>query len=236
MRTKLIFVHGAGEVSEVWHHQAKHFSGSDFLTLPGHPRGELCRSIEEYSDWLRSYIQKRKYNDVILVGHSAGNAIILTFVLRYSEQCKGLILIGAAAKFRPLDETIAVLKKAANGDDLDWRMSLVEKYRLVEPEISQILIKKRINLGPRIQLNDVLCCSNYDVRRELNKINLPTLIICGGDDKQTSTDYSYYLAANIENSQLLIIEGATHQVMLEKPSKVNKAIQEFATKVARVAY
>ena len=105
-----MFVHGAGEVSGVWHYQVRDFAGSDAVSLPGHPQGEVCSSIEEYASWLGSYIRERNYNDVVLVGHSAGGAIILTCFLKNPERYKGLILIGSGAKFPPLHETIAVLE------------------------------------------------------------------------------------------------------------------------------
>jgi pimeloyl-ACP methyl ester carboxylesterase len=232
MLSKLVFVHGAGEVSTVWHYQIRNFLGSDAVSLPGHPQGEAGRSIEEYAGWLDNYIRERHYNDVVLVGHSMGSAIILTCCLKNPERYKGLILIGAGAKFSPLLETIAVLEKAIQGNDEEWQRSFVEKYRLVDPKIRGVLIKKRVSLGPSVQLNDLLCCSRFDVRGKLKEIKLPSLIICGEDDILTPPEYSQYLATNIENSELVIIDGATHQVMLEKPTQVNKAIERFIKKIA----
>ena len=226
-----MFVHGAGEVSGVWHYQVRDFAGSDAVSLPGHPQGEVCSSIEEYAAWLDNYTRERNYNDVVLVGHSAGGAVILTCALRSPKRYKGLILIGAGAKFRPLHETIAALERAVQGDDLEWRRSFVEKYRLVDAKIREVLIEKRVSLGPSVQLNDLLCCSRFDVRGMLKEIKLPSLIICGRDDIQTPPEYSQYLATNIEYSELIIIEGATHQVMLEKPTQVNKAIEGLITKI-----
>jgi len=107
----------------------------------------------------------------------------------------------------------------------------VEKYRLVDPKIREVLIEKRVSLGPSVQLKDLLCCSRFDVREMLKEIKLPSLIICGRGDIQTPPEYSQYLAANIEYSELVIIEGATHQVMLEKPTQVNNEIERFITKM-----
>jgi len=226
-----LFVHGAGEVGGVWHYQCRNFAGSDAVSLPGHPQGEVCSSIDEYAAWLDNYTRERNYNDVVLSGHSAGGAVILTCALRSPKCYKGLILIGAGAKFRPLHETIAVMKRAVKGDDLEWRRSFVEKYRLVDPKIREVLIEKRVSLGPSVQLKDLLCCSRFDVREMLKEIKLPSLIICGRGDIQTPPEYSQYLAANIEYSELVIIEGATHQVMLEKPTQVNNEIERFITKM-----
>lgn len=233
-RPKLVFIHGAGEVSDVWYYQSKNFVCSDAVSLPGHPQGEVCSSIEEYAAWLDNYIRERNYNDVVLFGHSAGGAVILTCALKSSKNYKGLVLIGVGAKFRPLHETIAISKRAIRGDDLEWRRSFVEKYRLVDPKMREVLIEKRVSLGPSVQLNDLLCCSRFDVRGMLSEIKVPSLIICGRDDIQTPPEYSHYLATNIEYSELIIIEGATHQVMLETPTQVNKAIEGFVAKIAKV--
>ena len=231
MQSKLVFVHGAGEISEVWYYQVRKFPFSDAVSLPGHPQGEGCLSIEEYAQWLERYIRERNYENVVLIGHSAGGAIALTCVLKKPYKYKGLVLIGTGAKFRPLDETIEFIKRALDGDDSEWRKSFEEKYWMVDFRLKADLIKKRVSLGPKVQINDLLCCSKFDARNLLNKIKLPVLLICGNDDNQTPPAYSEYLAENIEKSMLLIIENATHQVMLERSKQVNRAIEKFITEI-----
>ena len=56
---KLVFIHGSGACGDVWMLQKQHFTDADTPDLPGHPHGEICTSIEAYSDWLHGYFQEK---------------------------------------------------------------------------------------------------------------------------------------------------------------------------------
>ena len=47
---KLIFVHGAGNTGLVWHYQTEYFADSEAISLPGHPEGKPCTSIDQYAE------------------------------------------------------------------------------------------------------------------------------------------------------------------------------------------
>ncbi len=55
----------------------------------------------------------------------------------------------------------------------------------------------------------------FDVRDELSKINCPTLIIAGSDDKTVGNDAPYELKSGIVNSELFVYEGLGHGVFEE---------------------
>jgi pimeloyl-ACP methyl ester carboxylesterase len=57
--------------------------------------------------------------------------------------------------------------------------------------------------------------------------DLPTLILCGAEDRNAPVKYSEYLRAHIAASTLKIIPGAGHYVQGEKPEEVNQAIAEW---------
>jgi len=56
---------------------------------------------------------------------------------------------------------------------------------------------------------------------------LPTLIICGEEDKMTPVAYSRELAEMIPQSELSLIPHCGHMAMLEKPAIVTERIQTF---------
>jgi pimeloyl-ACP methyl ester carboxylesterase len=74
---KLIFIHGSGNTSKVWHYQLEHFPDAEAVNLPGHlSLGEPCTSVEDYTVWLHDYITERGYLAPVLAGHSLGGAIV----------------------------------------------------------------------------------------------------------------------------------------------------------------
>ncbi|MGH2479259.1 MAG: alpha/beta fold hydrolase, partial [Ktedonobacteraceae bacterium] len=56
---------------------------------------------------------------------------------------------------------------------------------------------------------------------------LPTLIICGAEERNAPVKYSEYLHTHIAGSTLQIIPAAGHYVQREKPAEVNRAIAEW---------
>ena len=61
----------------------------------------------------------------------------------------------------------------------------------------------------------------------LHEIHLPTLIICGADDRYTPVKYSQYMHDRIQGSTLCILPNAGHEVMMEQPEQVNRAIDAW---------
>jgi pimeloyl-ACP methyl ester carboxylesterase len=61
----------------------------------------------------------------------------------------------------------------------------------------------------------------------LGEINIPTLIICGAEDKITPLAQAEFLKQNIANSSLEIIEGAAHVTNLEQPEIFNSHLENF---------
>lgn len=225
-KVKLLFIPGSGSGKEVWVYQTRHFANSEAISLPGHPEGEPCSSVDDYVDWLRDYVHQQQYQDVVLVGHSLGGAIAQLYGLKYGDELKALVLIGTGARLRVLPSLLAQFE-AMITDRGAWKRYVEDGYSAVAPEVRQIAIEARLRISPAVLLNDFLCCDKFDIMEQVHNIKLPTLAICGGEDDRTPVKYTRYLADRIEGATYVIVEGASHQVFMEKPEEVNRAIENF---------
>ena len=88
-------------------------------------------------------------------------------------------------------------------------------------DLAQALVCRHVLQG------DFLACNAFDVVGQLEQIDLPTLIICGAEDKMTPIKFSELLDAGIANSQLHIVDNAGHMVMLEQPDIVAELLKKF---------
>jgi pimeloyl-ACP methyl ester carboxylesterase len=224
---KLLFIPGSGCGKKAWVYQTEYFSASEAIALPGHPEGRPRSSIDGYVEWLRGYIHQQQYQqDVILVGHSMGGAVVQLYGLKYGAEVKALVLIGTGARLRVLP----ALLKAAEAmvtDEAVWIKYLEEHHRSTAPEIRRVIIEERMQIGPAVMLNDLLACDKFDIMDRVHNIKLPTLIICGSEDEMTPVKYAHYLADKIEAAGEVIVNGAGHWVPTEKPKEVNQAIESF---------
>lgn len=229
---KVIFVHGSGGYGGVWRYQTKYFPDSDAVDLPGHLCGQTLDSVEEYSEWLKEYIERKTYRDVVLAGHSFGGAIALMLALKHPRDLGGVIIIGSGARLKVHPLYLTTFGKATKGDVRKWHQFLEEIHRLTPLDYRREIIKKLKTIGPAVMLNDLLCCDKFDLMDRLQEINLPTLIICGELDTMTPVEYADYLGAGLANSRVEIIPQATHFVFAEKPEAVNKAIEDFIERIS----
>ncbi|MDR5695841.1 MAG: alpha/beta hydrolase [Armatimonadota bacterium] len=222
---RLLLIHGSGGRGQIWQYQLLAFPGAEAPDLPGHPYGKGCSRVEEYVEWIREYIQSRAWGQVVLGGHSLGGAIALGYALTYPGDLHGLILVGTGARLRVRQEFLSGLIEdyARTVEELlGWLFGPGADPRVVE-KTRQVLRETQ----PEVTHGDFLACHGFDVMDRVGEIRVPTLVICGAEDRMTPPKYSEYLHAHIPNSRLVIVTGAGHMVMLEQPEKVNEAIGEF---------
>jgi len=230
---QLIFVHGAGGDHRTWVYQMSYFRGQYAVyavDLPGHgfSGGEGFSEIEKYADFIKKFLIVLGLKDSILIGHSMGGAIILMVALNPIEHLKGLVLVGSGARLR-VNPMFLEKFKEINEESAE----LFCKYAFAE-ECDKNLIDASKEMIYRTKsevfYNDFVACDKFDIMQELYRIEVPVLVIGSTEDKMTPLKYSEYLNKNIKGSELSIIEGAGHMLMMEKYKEVNQAIGNWLRK------
>ncbi len=224
-KTPIVFIHGSGGGHHHWIYQVRGLADTLYPIapdLPGHGRstGQALGSIESYSDWLKSFIDRLGLRQFILGGHSMGGAIALDYALRWPNSLKGLVLIGTGARLRVLPELLDKLAKGIVPPEFVNYM--------YGPETGETLLDRArseiSSTNPSIFHSDLSACNRFDVIGRLGEIRVRALIICGSKDLLTPPKYSRFLHDQIGAGTLVEIEGAGHMVMLEKSDAVNQAI------------
>ena len=226
MGMKLVFLHGAGCSSLSFYYQLRHFRSAKAIDLPGHPDGKPCDTIDGYLEWVRGFIRARRYKNVVLCGHSMGGAIAMRYALKYPEELRGLILLGTGARLRVHPQYLQRCREAGE-DKTPWLEQHLDYYQGVNDEVHPVLRQRASEVGPEVELNDLMACDNFDMMDSVRKITLPTRVICGSDDVMTPVKYSEFLTNNIENATQSIIPGGSHFAHMEKYQKVNEEIEDF---------
>lgn len=228
----LLFLHGAGDTHLLWNGQLAafaHTARAIALDLPGHGRSTAPArdSITAYAGSTNEFLSALSLAQVIVVGSSMGGAIALTLALDFPAHIRGLVLVGTGARLR-------VAPQFLDGIQTDFESTaraLVENY--YAPGAPELLLQKSftqlINTGPTILAQDFAACNTFDVRDRLAEIHVPTLILCGTDDKMTPPKYSEFLHAHITDSHLVLIPNAGHMPMLEQPQSFNSHLSAWLT-------
>ena len=80
---------------------------------------------------------------------------------------------------------------------------------------------------------DYAACEAWDRTGDVWQIRVPALVICGDADRMTPLQDCLLLEQRIRTSQLVVVPGAGHMVMLERPVLVARAVQHFLTGLER---
>lgn len=230
----LVFIHGAGDTHLLWNGQLAafaHLADTFALDLPGHGHstGAPFTAISAYAHAVRDFLDALSLEQAILVGSSMGGAIAQTLALEFPERVRGLVLVGTGAKLRVAPQ---FLEGIQNDYERTVRVLVENYYAPSAPAgLRESSIRQLLASGQAVTLADYTACNTFDVRDLIRTISAPTLVICGRDDKMTPLAYSEFLAKNIPNARLMLIEQAGHMVMLEQPTAFNTALRDWLTTV-----
>jgi pimeloyl-ACP methyl ester carboxylesterase len=232
-RKTLVFIHGSGGDHTSWVYQYGQLK-NDFniavMELPGHggSGGKGEQDVEKYAQWVRAALPVFGVSMPVIVGHSLGAAIALTFAIKYGELIKGIVVFGGGVKM-PVNPLIleGIKKDPAAVLAMTAKIAVAKKNR---ERLAKILAQRKPN--PDVLYGDFLACDRLDIAEAIKKIKLPTLIICGLEDKMTPPVNSESLRDSIPGAQLALIAEAGHMVMMEDPEAFNKVLKTFVDSLA----
>ena len=247
----VVLVHGWPLSDEMFEYQYNDLINKNFrvigITLRGFGKSDKPYGAYDYNVHvadINKVLRKLDIKDAVLVGFSMGGAI----AVRYVSEFKGahvskLVLAGAAAPIwtQRNDFPYNLPKKAV--DDL-IKLNYQDRPQLLS-NFAKIFSATETSLNEGIGnwLNGIgLSASSYataqclialrdtDLRSDLSKIAIPTLIMHGKKDKICSFDLAEQMKAGIINSHLVAFENSGHSLFLEETHKFNTELIKFAGK------
>jgi pimeloyl-ACP methyl ester carboxylesterase len=224
---KVYIIHGWTYSTDKWEPFLNRLNekgvGFEMLKIPGltAPIGEVW-SIDDYVRWLNKKLPGNR-GKLTLLGHSNGGRIAAAFISKYPGRVDRLLLIDSAGilnkklTFRIKKIFFSILakttKKIVSSDllkNLTYKLLGEEDYNKADP----ILKKTMINLISK------------DCSLEFGKINIPTLIIWGKEDKITPLSDGKKIHSLIKNSEFEVVE-AGHSPQFSDPGKIADVIVRF---------
>jgi pimeloyl-ACP methyl ester carboxylesterase len=98
------------------------------------------------------------------------------------------------------------------------------------PSPSQVAFTDRMLAGTDVEVWAKVFPSliNFDLSEVLERLALPTLIVCGDKDRLTPPTQARHMASKIPESRLVILEDAGHMAFLEEHEVLDAEIADFA--------
>jgi pimeloyl-ACP methyl ester carboxylesterase len=188
---------------------------------------------------------------IVLVGHSMGGMTVLSHARQYPEQY-GRMIVGAAlistaaegVTRSPLGEILknpaveALRFTARSAPKLMHRGRNVSRS-LIGPilraaSFSDLQVSRGLDAFSQRMMNGtpiatlvgfLYALEVHDETAGLwTLLRIPTLIACGDHDLITPDEYSRKMAASLPQSELVIVTGASHLALLDKPEAINDGL------------
>jgi len=245
----VVFIHGAGGSSSIWHRQLKAFQEHFnvlLVDLRGHGKSKEMSTMKKY--YKEKYTFKTVSKDVLevlhkngiekahFVGVSLGTIIIRTIAEMEPEIVKSLVMCGAITRLDIRSRILVWLghtfKKIV---PFMWLYKLFawiimpkkhhEESRLLFVGEAKNLAKKEFLKWFRLtyEVNPLL---RYFKEKEMEA---PTLYVMGEEDHMFLPPVKK-MVKDFENSYLEVVAGSGHVVNVDKPDEFNRITLHFLKK------
>ena len=233
----LVLLHGAGFDHTTWALHSRWFAHHGYGVLapdlPGHGRssGAPLSTIAEMADWTAALLDAAGAAKAWLVGHSMGSLIALETAARHPAKVSALGLIGTAATMTVGPDLLKAAEANEHGavDMVSiWGLGYqAELGGSLAPGLwmhggaQRVLEQSR----PGVLFNDLAACNAYQgALAAAARITVPTTLILGERDMMTPAKAGRVLAAALPNSRTVVLRGAGHMMMVERPDEVLAAL------------
>ncbi|MBP9837016.1 MAG: alpha/beta hydrolase [Candidatus Pacebacteria bacterium] len=255
--TTVVFVGGLSSWSGSWERVVKEINlrknNYNYIVIDLPPFGYSI--IDANNNYFRdtqakrigNFVEAKKIENVILVGHSYGAGPVTEYVLNNQEKVEKLILIDAVlnidevkvdGKYSPVQ--FSLLRNVAIGvvvHNDTFALSSLRKFVFVTDNINQELLdvytryfdtedtSKDLSTWLRDYINDPL---NYKSNFSDNykTLTVPVRIIWGDKDTVTPLVGTNVLIKNIPNVKLVTLENIGHIPMIENQTLFDEALLE----------
>ena len=191
----------------------------------------------------------------VVIGHSMGGMATIALAEQrpelFGERIAGLVLIGSSSTdlvraalgsltsvLRPGKVSFGVAarsvdraRRAVFASPGDLRGAAV---RLTQfgPDAPVELVEHMVRLAGRastsVWTDGLSGLMEMDLQHALPRVTIPALVVVGQHDRVTPAAAAVALTGELPDARLVVLEGAGHAAMLERPAELDREIRAFA--------
>lgn len=242
----LLLLHGLGGSHEMWLPIVPDLARSYRVIAGDHrghgasdkPRGQY--TVRLFSDDWLALMDALKINRAHVLGLSMGGAIAMRLGVEAPQRVSSLILVDTWA--HPHPDFLALLRqrleKLAAGDLAAYaEVAIPQVYspRFIHahPQAMAEYRARVARANPDSLRSAIGACMSHDMQGALARIQAPTLVIVGSEDRLVPPFHSEYIQRAIPKASLRVIEESGHIPHLEAPERFLKVVREFLSSVQR---
>ena len=249
----VVLIHGLGTSAEIWRFNIDALASRYRVyvpDLPGFGRTEeanqMTYSPEAYSGFLWGFMNVLGIRRAALVGHSLGGGIVLRTVLDHPERVERMILVSSAGLGREISlplrlASLPFFERVFFKPPL-WVFKLflrrhVYDPAVITPEFARLyyeLFFQPKAIHAFAEILRAICTLRgarpgilEPIRKGLETIFTPTLVIWGRQDRILPSSQAFDAAARIPRASLHVFTHCGHMPNVEYPEEFNRIVLDF---------
>lgn len=247
----IVLIHGWPLSDEMYEYQYQYLSRKGFrvigISLRGFGKSDKPYGrydFDVFSDDIKVVLDKLNIQNAVLGGFSMGGAVVIHYVTKYdSAHVSKLALFGAAApSWKQRGESAyGITEEDANGllvqtmtarEDFIAGLgsAFVAKEGTISKNVEKWLENISLEASPYAVTESMRSLLDLDLRPALSKINIPTAIFQGTQDKLCPYPLAEELNRGIIDSYIVKFENSGHALYVEEAEKFNTELEKFAKK------
>lgn len=237
----LVLLHGFCENSTCFNEQVfllKDFFSVTVLDLPGVGRSPYMEnlSMEKMADAVHHTLHENGIQEMVLIGHSMGGYVALSYAKKYGETLKGFGLLHSTAnpdnEERKLKREQAMAVVSEKGHEHYVRQFIPPLFAPGYSNSAKLdfMVEEGLKTSRNAVLGQIYAMKLRPTSRDfIQEINLPVFFMAGKMDAIIPEKDMVEQAATVTQGYIRVLENSGHMGMIEEPEACASAIREFAT-------
>jgi pimeloyl-ACP methyl ester carboxylesterase len=212
-----VLVHGLSGSSGWWEAVLPRLAERYACHLLDVPRFGTALRPDETAEWLAAWMEAAGIEPARLVGHSIGGAAAARLAALRPELVDALVLVSPVGM--PSGRRVT-----------GYALPLLAALRMTTPAFLARLTVDALRAGPAAIARGGLYAARADVREQARMIRAPTLLVWGDRDPLVPFALADAWREALPSARLVVIRGAGHVPMVERPQQSVEALREFLDK------
>lgn len=245
-RPPMLCVHGGAAHAHWYDYVAPGFTADHHvlsLDLRGHGRSAWVEpsayTYQDYASDLNAAVEKLDLRDFVLIGHSMGGTVCLTYAASHPGRVKALIIVDTMVNLTA--ERIGRLRDigSRSGSHYATQEELISRYKLRPGEsLATPEVVRYIATHSGRQYDDGMWRHNFDrnvyATREMfdgmelwHQIRIPSLLVKGSLSDRISPEVFAMVASRTPRAEMVEVSGSGHHVTLDNPAEFVDKVNPF---------
>lgn len=232
-----VFVHGMCQSSIFWEPTLRSLPPGVrgyAVDLPGFGESRAVPgpyTIQGHADAVAGFVEQHRLSGLVLVGNSMGGIVCQQLAVSRPGWLAKLVLVSSGPN---VPDPAGALAAADVEAEAVWDRAAATEYVthffVRQPATPEPYIQAALSASRDARIGTRRSSAVTDLRPDIGKINVPTLIVQGERDAGRTPAVGADMAARILGARLEVVAGVGHTPMLEDPDAFTPLLHDFLTR------